>query len=742
MKSVCIVGAGPAGLAAAKTFHQTGQFQITVYEQKQRLGGLWPSPDGDTKDDFLPLTTPTNLSRFTVGFSDLDWNSLNLPSDERVLMFPKAAQVNRYLDQYRRKYVPESCIKYGCEVVAAERIRKDDGSDKFSWHITTKGSQGDIKKEIFDYLVLASGFFSHPRPLKQKLPDLANGNHATKAVNEIHSSQFRTLSDLFSNGQSASGKTILAIGGGNSGGETSAAVAMQLSNSQWSPDTTLQQQYKDCKVVHVIPRQLYTLPPFHEYGEGSRSYTPLDLKLYDYARRQPWPMVSYAGQQPPEVRTLVHGMMKKLIGTDQSDLGSEALKAPKDTSERCAYVALTESYGEFARSGLIEAVKGRVTSTKNKPSGAATAIIQNGDETTILENVGAIIHATGYTPAPALDFLSADVKEALHYDPTSVRLPLILEQWQSANPAVPGIAFHGWYEGPYWPIIEIQARLTADRWLNDRWAPRKPYEEPGKLLELRDAMREQANDVPQFWFSDYTGYLEDVATHLGMEKNHGKFAEREGCPSPARYLGPSQDVEASKAIMDDLHQVWHDCLENGKYVPRAAFRALQGDWKISRKIESADPNFSGTLEGQASFHPRFPTKDNSGTRFDFEYLYIESGTFTPSSSAISMNASRRYVYRYSEARDELSVWFVKPSKDLEVDYLFHNLAFVKPEEARKEGALAARAEHLCVKDLYTTEYRLPMKGVTLLEFEVKHQVEGPEKNYRMGTRYWRRMIQP
>ena len=41
MKTVCIIGAGPAGLVAAKTFLQTGGFKVTIYEQSHHIGGIW-----------------------------------------------------------------------------------------------------------------------------------------------------------------------------------------------------------------------------------------------------------------------------------------------------------------------------------------------------------------------------------------------------------------------------------------------------------------------------------------------------------------------------------------------------------------------------------------------------------------------------------------------------------------------------------------------------------------------------
>lgn len=101
MKSVCIVGAGPAGLVGAKILLGTKQFTVTILERGDRIGGIW-ALDENSKDGYLGPSTPTNLSRFTVAFSDLDWKSIDLSSGkhgeeakQNVPMFPKAWHVNR-----------------------------------------------------------------------------------------------------------------------------------------------------------------------------------------------------------------------------------------------------------------------------------------------------------------------------------------------------------------------------------------------------------------------------------------------------------------------------------------------------------------------------------------------------------------------------------------------------------------------------------------------------------------------
>lgn len=321
MKSVCIIGAGPAGLAAAKVL--APHFKLTIYEQSERIGGIWQ----DTTDGFLDSVTPTNLSRYTVGFSDLDWNSIKLDETEKeqqIPLFPKAWQVNRYLLAYAKK-LPENTIKLGHKVIQTERTASHDQKPA-AWVVTTLHTEFGEQITNFDYLIMGTGFFSQPRPLSTVVP---GPSIQEPCVRSIHSSRFRQLEDLFPNNKAAVGKTILLIGGGNSSGETAANIAQQLSNLQYSPDTSLRDQYKDCKIVHVTPRPFYALPPYVPANTDYTTFMPLDLKLYDLSRRPPGDISGNGGRVADAVKNMIHQSMQATIGGDQSDLGSPALAIPQ-----------------------------------------------------------------------------------------------------------------------------------------------------------------------------------------------------------------------------------------------------------------------------------------------------------------------------------------------------------------------------------------------------------------------------
>jgi len=57
-RKVCVVGAGPAGLVAAKVFGQHEGFSVTVFEAADRVGGMWRGRLGEFGDKCAPGRLP------------------------------------------------------------------------------------------------------------------------------------------------------------------------------------------------------------------------------------------------------------------------------------------------------------------------------------------------------------------------------------------------------------------------------------------------------------------------------------------------------------------------------------------------------------------------------------------------------------------------------------------------------------------------------------------------------------
>lgn len=48
-------------------------------------------------------------------------------------------------------------------------------------------------------------------------------------------------------------------------------------------------------------------------------------------------------------------------------------------------------------------------------------------------------------------------------------------------------------------MMEMQARLTAERWMNNSKGPQRSFETSEQLLQLRKAMQDKGKNVPQYW---------------------------------------------------------------------------------------------------------------------------------------------------------------------------------------------------------------------------------------------------
>jgi hypothetical protein len=373
MKSVCIVGAGPAGLVAAKTFLQQGQFTVSVFEATDRLGGMWRGRPGEYGDKCSP-DMRTNLSRFTVAFSDLSWSSVDLstPGAESLShltspMFPKAWQVGRYLAAYAQKFGVDKEILYNKRITQAR-----PSGDLKQWDITSIDSvTKQQSSHTYDYLIVASGFFD--RPVQS-----FHSPSRVKSENYQHSSQFRTLLSL----TNIPGK-IVVIGGGISGSEAAAQAAFQVSSAQHSPNES-KSVHANSKIYHIINRPFYCLPRYLPHYPGSQepgpqstpSFLPLDLLLYNLSRRGDGEITASITTVPPDKAEKGHQFLRSVIGSDQGDLGHSALVYQPDQTAFPGYTGITETYLEFVRSGVIVPVQGWVESVNEDDQGGFTIDVQ------------------------------------------------------------------------------------------------------------------------------------------------------------------------------------------------------------------------------------------------------------------------------------------------------------------------------------------------------------------------------
>jgi hypothetical protein len=349
-----------------------------------------------------------------------------------------------------------------------------------------------------------------------------------------------------------------------------------------------------------------------------------------------------------------------------------------------------------------------------------------------MANVTGIIEATGYKTN--LDFFDDSTKQNLDYDPSCPRVPLLLSRGSVLAPKVPALAFVGFYEGPYWSVMEMQARFIADTWsegnkTNVMDGRNVAMYQNNDASEMRDAIKAKSLQVPQFWMADYVGLVEEFARLAGVKRNDSTFGDGSGPAFSSRYSSSVTDKEAT-SVVNEVTEVIQASLVDSKFVAAAVFRGMQGMWSISRRIDTHKLGApGGTFRGTAHFHPRLPTN----LVFSAEYLYIEEGIFTMASGAV-FPATRRYVYRYNEASEAITAWFVEDDGE-NVGALFNTWMFQAPDGIHT--GWVANGHHWCDPDTYKNTCEFEFRGAALQMFNITYQVKGPNKDYSHQSWYER-----
>ncbi|KAM0496595.1 hypothetical protein D7B24_000589 [Verticillium nonalfalfae] len=746
-KNVCIIGAGPSGLVAAKTLLYNapqGAFNVTVFDAQKRVGGLWPTSPRDDGGTVHPLMT-TNQSRHTMHFSDFGW-------EDADGQFPRAWMVGRYLERYLARY-PGAEVRLGWRVTRTEALEGHNGGGG-GWRVTARDGSGREEVGLFDRLVVATGFFGEP-VLPRGITDGAT-------VPVVHSSRYRGLKGLL--GKGAKGGKILVVGGQMSGVEVAGTIASHLSSAVNAPGTTSELAGAEGYTIHHLIQHpawvfpLYTTP---KPKLSAPPFLPVDLGSYNLNNR-PKPLTNTQGHIAPETAKTVHGIFQNIVGQDQSQF-SESIAVKGDLTSEPPYLAMSEFYTEFVRSGLITASKGKLEAMESN-----TAIVTPSGEK--IEDVAAVVLATGFDPSPCVSFLPDSVLRTLHHSPEHRDLPLALGFHGTQHRDLPTLGFVGFYRSPYWGVMEMQARFLAALWTPENLA--KPpaglaAAVQSEACEKRILALREDSRCSQFPFGDYAFIMQEMAAALDMTISPPVEPPTPTLPhnslpmdilTSSRYLSPLADAQAkaeNAKVLQYSNDVATAALTSSRFVAHAVFRSLLGTWKLERSLDSKLPSHpSGHFSGTARFLLRDATADGlqCASSSDSvapsatdpgdpgqEYLYIEEGEFKASNGLV-FQARRRYIWRYDEKHDTISVWFVRTDDDKRADYLFHEVEFetkLATEESDERAPWRAKAGHLCIDDFYNVAYEFAFAAVHLREWSIGYAVQGPKKDYAIRGVYRR-----
>src|SRR5262245_3312791 len=193
MTEVGIIGAGPAGLAAARYLASEG-FEPVLFEQGATIGGQW---GGDRARSGVWPSMRTNTSRILTAFSDL-------PHPSGSPVYPSSQMIREYLYAYAERFPLTPRVQVRTPVVALERR-----SGGRPWLIRTSSGE-----RAFAYVIVATGAFQ-----RWTLPDVPGLASFSGAGGVAHTYQY-------ADADSFRGQRVLVAGGAISALEIASDLAM------------------------------------------------------------------------------------------------------------------------------------------------------------------------------------------------------------------------------------------------------------------------------------------------------------------------------------------------------------------------------------------------------------------------------------------------------------------------------------------------------------------------------------
>jgi hypothetical protein len=211
-----IIGAGPAGLAAAAALEREG-VEYELLERHEAIGGIW-----DIDNPGSPMYESAHFisSKTLSGFE-------GFPMPDHLPDYPTRTQVLDYVRAYAASSGIEDHVTTGADVRRATPL---DGG---GWEVELGGGS-EAPPRSYDHLVCATGHQWHPR-----LPHYASDLDCEW----VHSRDYRSPSSF-------DGRRVLIVGAGNSGCDIACDAAPRAARTVLS----LRRGY------HFFPKHLFGKP--------------------------------------------------------------------------------------------------------------------------------------------------------------------------------------------------------------------------------------------------------------------------------------------------------------------------------------------------------------------------------------------------------------------------------------------------------------------------------------------------
>lgn len=209
-RRVCVIGAGPSGLAAARNCVRFG-LDVVVFEKNDKVGGNWVFDDR-TGHSSVYENTRLISSKVLSGYEDF-------PMPRSYPAYPDHRQVQAYFEAYAAHFGVIEHVRFNHGV---QHVRRNAAG---TWDVSYVDGNAAEHQETYDVLMVANGHHWDPRHPEYE-------GRFTGVY--LHSHAFKRVTDAWR------GKNVLVIGAGNSGCDiaveaagVAATVCLSVRSPQW-----------------------------------------------------------------------------------------------------------------------------------------------------------------------------------------------------------------------------------------------------------------------------------------------------------------------------------------------------------------------------------------------------------------------------------------------------------------------------------------------------------------------------
>jgi len=200
--TVAVIGAGAAGLCAARHLSSHPKIRATVFEQAGSVGGTWVYTDNIGKDEMglsihssMYKNLKTNLPKEVMAFPDFPFPASTDTS------FVHHTDVLKYLEEYKNHFDLQKNINFNTIVSNVKPVINEENT---RWEVTTKCLKTKtVQSTFFDSVMVCNGHYSVP-----VVPNIPGIEQFSGSF--IHSHDYRVPEDYI-------GESVLILGGGASG---------------------------------------------------------------------------------------------------------------------------------------------------------------------------------------------------------------------------------------------------------------------------------------------------------------------------------------------------------------------------------------------------------------------------------------------------------------------------------------------------------------------------------------------